>query len=193
MVHPDSSASARSHGQTSVFRQVLDSTAEAVAPEDRRGALAEQIRERTGLDDAVLERVVRRFYALARNDSELGPIFAAHVVDWQAHYVRMVDFWASVALLAGRYHRNALQAHRPLGLQPEHFTRWLALFDQTLQEEVSPLARQHLFDIAQRIAATLRSRLCGEGRAVGVATGNYTTSQTIHDLSMQLDPSQPAK
>lgn len=158
--HPIAPACALSQGQSSVFRQVLDSTAEAVASEHRRAVLAQRIRAQTGLDDAALARLVRRFYAQASKDPDLGPIFAAHVVDWEAHYARMVDFWASVALLAGRYHRNALQAHRPLELQPAHFTRWLALFDQTLQEEVSPLARQHLLDIAQRIAATLRSRLC---------------------------------
>ncbi|MGC9162595.1 MAG: group III truncated hemoglobin [Thiomonas sp.] len=150
---------------TSLFRRVLDATPDGVEPRDRRDVLARQLREQTGLDDAVLERLVRRFYAMAQQDAALGPLFAAHVGDWEMHYSRMVDFWASVGLLAGRYHRNALQAHRPLGLRSAHFARWLELFDQALQMEVSPQARAHLLVIAQRIAATLRSRLCTDDPA----------------------------
>lgn len=160
MEHPTAFQTTEPDGEKSRFRQILDGMSGSVEPSDRRGDLARQLREQTGLDDAVLERVVRRFYAHARLDPDLGPLFSAHVTDWEAHYVRMVDFWASVGLLAGRYHRNALQAHRPLALRPAHFDRWLALFDQTLQEEVSPPARQHLMTIARRIAATLSSRLC---------------------------------
>ncbi len=104
--------------------------------------------------------MVESFYAQVRLDPDLGPIFAAHVADWPAHYAVMVDFWASVALLAGRYHRNALRAHKPLGLRSEHFDRWLQLFDATLQQHVTPQARSHLLDIARRIAGTLRQRLC---------------------------------
>lgn len=128
--------------------------------DDQRAALARELRQRTGLDEAVLARLVRGFYARARVDPELGPIFAAHVADWPAHEARLVDFWASVALMAGRYHRNALSAHRPLALRDEHFERWLALFDATLREEFSASARDHLLTIATRIAATMRTRLC---------------------------------
>ncbi|MGC8806852.1 MAG: group III truncated hemoglobin [Thiomonas sp.] len=160
MTHPTAIQNPEPEGGRSLFRKVMDDAGDSVAPLDRRGELARQLRERSGLDEAALERVVRRFYAHARIDPDLGPMFSAHVADWETHYARMVDFWASVALLAGRYHRNALQAHRPLALRPMHFERWLALFDQTLQEEVSPQAHQHLMSIAQRIAATLSSRLC---------------------------------
>lgn len=144
----------------SQFRQELDTLSETSEPQDRRGALAARLRAQTGLNEAVLDQVVRAFYARVRLDPDLGPIFDAHIDDWEAHFERMVDFWASVALLAGRYHRNALQAHRPLPLQAAHFERWLALFDQTLQQETTPAGRQHLMEIAQRIAGTLGSRLC---------------------------------
>ena len=159
MDHPTAFQITGPESEKSRFRQILDSGSVSNEPKDRRSDLARQLREQTGLDEAVLDRMVRRFYAHARLDPDLGPLFSAHVSDWEAHYARMVDFWASVGLLAGRYHRNALQAHRPLALRPAHFERWLALFDQTLQEEVSPQAHQHLLTIARRIAATLSSRL----------------------------------
>lgn len=147
-------------GERSRFRQELDILTETSEPQDRRSALAARLRAQTGLNEVVLDQVVRAFYAQVRLDPDLGPMFDAHIDDWEAHFQRMVDFWASVALLAGRYHRNALQAHRPLPLQAAHFERWLALFDQTLQQETTPAGRQHLMDIAQRIAGTLSSRLC---------------------------------
>lgn len=160
MTHPTAIQDTGPEGEQSLFRHLLDAAPVSIEPADRRSELARQLREQTGLDEAALEHLVRRFYARAQLDPDLGPIFRAHVTDWDLHYARMTDFWASVGLLAGRYHRNALQAHRPLALRAAHFTRWLELFDQTLQEEVSPQARQHLMTIARRIAATLRSRLC---------------------------------
>lgn len=160
MTHPTAIQTTEPEGVHSLFRQVLDAAPAAMEPQDRRTELARQLRERTGLDEIVLDRLVRRFYMDARLDPDLGPIFSAHVTDWELHFARMVDFWASVGLLAGRYHRNALQAHRVLPLQAAHFARWLELFDQALQQEVSPQARLHLMTIARRIAATLSSRLC---------------------------------
>lgn len=160
MKHPTAIQTTEPEGGRSLFRRVLDNAPESIEPRDRRNELARQLREQTGLNEAVLGRLVRRFYAHARLDPDLGPMFSAHVTDWESHYARMVDFWASVGLLAGRYHRNPLQAHRVLPLQAAHFARWLDLFDQTLQEEVSPQARQHLMIIARRIAATLSNRLC---------------------------------
>lgn len=160
MMHPNGNPNTPPEGEQSLFRQILDETPDAVDPSDRRAVLAQQLRAQTGLDDAALDRLVRRFYSLARVDPDLGPIFNAQVADWEAHFARMVDFWASVSLLAGRYHRNALEAHRALDLRPEYFERWLGLFDQALQEEVSPPAREHLLTIARRIAANLSSRLC---------------------------------
>ncbi|MDY0330270.1 MAG: group III truncated hemoglobin [Thiomonas sp.] len=159
-MHPNAIPAESPGEEQSLFRHILDQTPDSVDPADRRAVLARQLRDRTGLDDAALDRLVRRFYGLARLDPDLGPIFDAQIVDWEAHFARMVDFWASVGLLAGRYHRNALAAHRAMELRPEHFERWLGLFDQALQEQVSAPARDHLLTIARRIAATLSSRLC---------------------------------
>lgn len=149
-------------GSLNLYHDVREAVIADAGAAGRRAALANALRQRTGLDEIALQRLVHSFYARARVDPELGPLFTAHIADWPAHEARMIDFWASVALLAGRYHRNTLQAHRPLQLRGAHFDRWLALFDETLRQEVSPQAHEHLLAIAQRIAATLRSRLCDE-------------------------------
>lgn len=46
-----------------------------------------------GVDEVMIDRLVRRFYAAVRLDADLGPIFAARIQDWEPHLRRMTDFW----------------------------------------------------------------------------------------------------
>ena len=117
---------------------------------DRREAIAAESR----LDEAILERLVRRFYTAARADPLIGPIFD-HVRDWERHIARITAFWSSVALLSGRYSGQPMQAHFPLGLRPEHFARWLALWAETARAECPPAGADLLIERAQRIARSL--------------------------------------
>jgi len=121
----------------------------------KRARLTAEIRRQTGIDEAMIERLVRRFYARAGADDLLGPIFAAHVADWEAHIARMCAFWSSVALMTGHYHGQPMQAHMPLALAPEHFDRWLGLFEETARETCPPEAAAHFIDRARRIADSL--------------------------------------
>jgi hemoglobin len=54
--------------------------------------------KQTGLDDALLTRLVHGFYDRIRRDALLGPTFAERISDWEPHLERMVEFWSSVAL-----------------------------------------------------------------------------------------------
>src|SRR5690242_8598698 len=109
----------------------------------------------SGLDEALLERVVRRFYATAREDALLGPVFA-RVADWEAHVGRIVAFWSSVALRSGRYRGQPMEAHLPLGLAPAHFARWLALWEENARTLCPPEGAALLVDRARRIAESLQ-------------------------------------
>lgn len=119
-----------------------------------RAELTQSIRAATGLDEAVLENLVRVFYGAARQDKLLGPVFA-HVTDWEAHIRQICAFWSSVALMTGRYHGQPLAAHLPLPLRPEHFARWLDLFGDTARSVCSPEGADYLIDKARRIARSL--------------------------------------
>lgn len=110
---------------------------------------------RTGLDEAMLERVVRRFYARVRADEMLGPIFAARIDAWEPHLARMTAFWSSVALMTGRYHGQPVPAHVTLPVDWAHFERWLALFRETARETCPPEGAAHLIERAERIAQSL--------------------------------------
>lgn len=120
----------------------------------RRAALAAEIAAATGLTEAGIAALLRDFYARARQDDLLGPVFA-RVGDWEEHIGRVTDFWSSVALMTGRYHGQPMRAHFGLGLTPEHFQRWLALFTATVGEHCTEAGAALLTARARTIAASL--------------------------------------
>jgi hemoglobin len=109
--------------------------------------------ERPRVDEAMIERLVRRFYGRVRADARLGPIFAAALgEDWEPHLLKMMDFWSSVMLTTGRYSGQPMRVHMQLqGVVPADFDIWLGLFETTSREECGAAADAFLFK-AQRVA-----------------------------------------
>ena len=109
------------------------------------------------ISEPLVERLVHDFYGRVRADAVLGPIFEARLAGrWDAHLGKMVDFWSSIALKSGRYVGNPHVAHQPLGLAPEHFARWLALFEETVATLCAGPAADFFIDRAHRIADSLQ-------------------------------------
>jgi hemoglobin len=110
-----------------------------------------------GIDDALISKLVERFYRAIRGDVLLGPIFASHVADWTPHLARMKVFWASVTLESGRFRGNPMVKHIAVGgLDKMHFDRWLVLWNETLDEVAPNDAAAQLFrEAADRIASSL--------------------------------------
>jgi hemoglobin len=132
---------------------------------ERRSLLVAEIRERTGIDEAMIHALVHGFYAKVRADDVIGPVFNAAIADWPPHLAKMCDFWSSVALMSGRYHGQPMPAHLKLPIEGPHFDRWLALFEATAAELCPPAAAEHFISRARRIADSFEL-----GRAF--ATGN---------------------
>jgi hemoglobin len=128
---------------------------DAMPLEARREQVIDEIAARTGIDEAMIERLVRAFYRRVTGDPLLAPIFAERVGDWEAHISRMCAFWSSVALMSGRYHGQPMTAHLPLPVDTPHFDRWLAIFAATARELCPPAAAAHFLDRAHRIADSL--------------------------------------
>lgn len=122
--------------------------------EAERAETAQRIEAATGLNETMLEQVVRRFYERARQDAEIGAKFDV-VQDWEHHIGQITAFWSSVALGTARYGGRPMAAHMPLDLRGPHFARWLALFEQTAREVCSEAGARFLMDRARRIAASL--------------------------------------
>ena len=74
-----------------------------MAGAERRQRISAEIAERTGITEAMIERLVHAFYTKVRADEVLGPVFDARIRDWEPHLSRMCAFWSSVALMTGRY------------------------------------------------------------------------------------------
>lgn len=132
--------------------------------EARRAAIVSEIVKRTGIDEAMIVRLVHRFYEGVRQDPILGPVFETRIADWGPHLERMCAFWSSVVLMSGRYHGQPMEKHMKLPVDAEHFDRWLALFARTAEQECPPAAAAHFVDRAQRIAQSLELGIaCGAG------------------------------
>ncbi len=132
-----------------------------MTPAERRARITAEIVERTGIDEAMIGKVVRAFYAKAREDELLSPVFAAHIADWDPHLERMCGFWSSVALLTGRYHGRPMEKHLPLPVDAQHFDRWLALFEETVRNLCPEAAAEHFIERARRIAESLEIGIAG--------------------------------
>jgi hemoglobin len=138
--------------------------------QSRRDQIVAEIVGRTGIDEAMIERLVRGFYAKVRADGLLGPVFAARIDDWEPHLRQMCAFWSSVALLSGRYDGRPMQKHLPLPVDGRHFDRWLALFCEAAEELCPPAAAAHFVERAQRIAESLEAGIAA-GQGVVLARG----------------------
>ena len=124
-----------------------------------RPAVTADLMARTGLDDAIIKRLVHAFYDRVRGDALLGPIFADRVADWGPHLENMVDFWSSVALMTGRYHGTPMPKHLSLPVEKAHFERWLSLFRQTAQDVCRPEGATLVIERAERIAASIHMNI----------------------------------
>ena len=90
----------------------------------------------TQITEDAIQDMVHKFYTKVRQDDTLGPIFNNAIGQkWDAHLERLCAFWSTVLLTSKSYYGDPFRAHLMVqGIQPEHFARWLALFEQTLKE-----------------------------------------------------------
>ncbi len=131
--------------------------------EERRAALVALTRDKTGIDEAMIETVIRAFYARVQQDALLAPIFASRISDWELHLKNMFALWSSMTLHSGRYHGQPMPKHMRLAVDANHFDRWLGLFEETTRDLCPPLAAERFIERARRVAESLE---------LGVASAN---------------------
>ncbi len=86
-----------------------------------------------------IQLLIDTFYSKVRVDDQIAYLFNdVAKVDWEHHLPRMYDFWEDVVFQAGKFSGNPMTAHMQLNqrspLLKEHFTRWLQLFTETVDE-----------------------------------------------------------
>ncbi|AOK29565.1 MULTISPECIES: group III truncated hemoglobin [Burkholderia] len=123
----------------------------ANAPNDAPARVAEPT-------PANIRALVDAFYERVRDDALLGPVFEHALAGrWDEHLPKMAQFWASLVLADKSYRGNVQAAHQPLkGIEPAHFSRWLALFLKTVDARYAPAAAVRFIEPALRIAQSLQ-------------------------------------
>ncbi len=110
-----------------------------------------------GVTETMIRRLVHEFYAKVRQDEILGPVFEAHVQNWDVHLNTMCVFWSSVILMTGGYKGQPMEVHARLPeISDEHFVRWLRLFQRTASECCDSEVAHLFIDRAERIAGSLK-------------------------------------
>jgi hemoglobin len=110
------------------------------------------------------ERLVRAFYGRAFADEIIGWLFTdVAKLDLEAHVPRITSFWETVLLGAQSYAGGAFRPHALLhakaGLRGGHFTRWVALWSQTVDELFAGPTAEAAKAHAERVAAAFAERV----------------------------------
>jgi hemoglobin len=114
--------------------------------------------EPLGVTEPMIRTVVHGFYDRVRADPVLSPIFEPIIGDrWTAHLAKMCDFWSSVLLMTGRFKGAPMAIHAAIPrLGPDHFERWLQLFQAAAEDSAPPEAAALFVAKARNIAESLQ-------------------------------------
>ena len=128
---------------------------------ERRNDIRTKLAEGGGIDEAMVDRLVRAFYAKARVDPLLGPVFNARIQDWEPHLETISDFWTSIALMSGAYHGQPMSKHIDLEIDARHFDRWLALWAETACALCPEPAAERFIALSRRVGESLELGIAG--------------------------------
>ncbi len=106
--------------------------------------------------EAEIRDLVHTFYAKARADAALGPVFEAQVHDWDEHLATLSDFWSTVLLGTRRFTGMPMPKHAAMPhLSAELFERWLVLWGETLAALPNRALADAAGEMAKRMARSL--------------------------------------
>lgn len=114
------------------------------------------------LTEAIVAELVARFYARARRDPLIGPVFNRIIAEaeWPHHIETITTFWSSMLLGTRTYAGRPMPRHLAIpDLTDAHFARWLQLFRATAEETTAPEIAALFVDRAERIAYNFRLRI----------------------------------
>ncbi len=116
---------------------------------------------RLGGHEGIL-KLITPFYADVRQHSVLGPVFNSHITDWPTHLAKITEFWALQTGGESAYRGGFGAAHLRLGLKPEHFEHWLALWEFNNQRQLGPKEAGEMtalaYELARRLFAITQGR-----------------------------------
>lgn len=116
---------------------------------------------------ADLETLIDSFYQKATHDELIKHFFTEVVqLNWQTHIPLIVDFWESSLFGSNNYKGNPMTAHLALNqkspLLPQHFDRWLELWEATVNELFEGAMAEMTIARAKQIAQLMQFKIKGE-------------------------------
>lgn len=113
-------------------------------------------------------KLIQPFYADVRQHALLGPIFNSHVKDWDAHLAKIAEFWSLQAGGESKYPGGFAGAHMSLGLQPEHFQNWIALWECNNARQLPPVEAAEMNALAHELGRRLFAMTQGRNPPAGL-------------------------
>jgi hemoglobin len=113
-----------------------------------------------------IQILIDTFYSKVRVDDQIAYLFNdVAKVDWEHHLPRMYDFWEDVVFQSGKFTGNPMMVHMQLNqrspLRKEHFTRWLQLFTETVEELFEGNNAELILQRAHSIATIMQVKIAG--------------------------------
>jgi hemoglobin len=106
-----------------------------------------------------LARLLRHFYADVRQDPVIGPVFNSRIENWGEHLAIIANFWETVLGATRTYSGPMPAMHAALGLGPEHFERWLFLWQANCRAQLLAEAAEEMIDLARHLGQKLQAIL----------------------------------
>ena len=107
-----------------------------------------------------IKLMVDTFYDKVNEDDLLSYIFNDFAkTNWDTHLPKMYAFWNKVLFAKGDYKGNPFRKHTPLPVKKEHFDRWIALFEDNMDEHFSGEMAEDAKLRARSIAYIFHSKL----------------------------------
>lgn len=117
-----------------------------------------------------IEEIVARFYDAALKDPIVGFIFTDIAkIDLELHLPIIVNFWSDSLFRENSYFGNPLKKHleisAQLPLKPGHFTRWLYLFNKTVDESFAGEMAEQMKQKAEMVAKSISAAITDQKRS----------------------------
>lgn len=114
--------------------------------------------QQSGIDsEENVRALVQRFYDRATKDELIGHFFAD--LDLPAHLPKITSFWCMVLLGDPTYQGSPIAAHmmldRRMRMEPQHFDRWLTIWESTCDELFSGDKAEEAKQRARTIASVM--------------------------------------
>ena len=110
-----------------------------------------------GIDD--IKVFVDEFYNKVRMDEFIGPIFNEAIDDWSHHLEKLYTFWNAALFGVAGFRGNPFAKHAPLPIGPDHFSRWLKLFFETIDAHFEGVVAADAKNRAELMAHMFLNRL----------------------------------